>query len=183
MKIVDLNKYNNIQILSRNEYKKSIVIIYEFLFLFWYSQSIFQRYNIFSHELLSHWHHQEVGLVILIFRGSWISSLTVIHRLDASSRYDFLFLFCFSFFFYWPRYVPEIGVPFIEGKIKDILWRTREKYRVNSLIESRSRISSPSVKKKRKSTRILFTIYWPNFSNRLSTNSSAIRMIVSQRVH
>lgn len=29
--------------------------------------------------------------------------------------------FPFFFFFYWPRYVPEIGVPFIEGKIKDIL--------------------------------------------------------------
>ena len=183
MKIVDLNKYNNIQILSRNEYKKSIVIIYEFLFLFWYSQSIFQRYNIFNHELLSHWHHQEVGLVILIFRGSWISSLTVIHRLDASSRYDFLFLFFFFFFFLLAEIRSGNRGSFHRREDQRHFVTDEGKNRVNSLIESRSRISSPSVKKKRKSTRILFTIYWPNFSNRLSTNSSAIRMIVSQRVH
>lgn len=53
--------------------------------------------------------------------------------------------------------------------------RMREKFRVNSLIESLFLL----LRWKKKSTRILLTIYWPNFLYRLSTNSSAIPVIVN----
>lgn len=53
--------------------------------------------------------------------------------------------------------------------------RMREKFRVNSLIESPFLL----LRWKKKSTRILLTIYWPNFLYRLSTNSSAIPVIVN----
>lgn len=79
------------------------------------------------------------------------------------------------FFFYWPRYVPEIGVPFIEGKIKDILCGWGKNF---ALIHWSNRHFF-SFDGKKKSTRILLTIYWPNFLYRLSTNSSAIPVIVN----
>lgn len=137
----------------------------------------FDTRNLSSNDII---YLTRVSLPLTSSRRGWsryidIQRLVNIFSDRNSSTGCFVTLWFPFFFFYWPRYVPEIGVPFIEGKIKDILCGWGKKFRVNSLIESPFLL----LRWKKKSTRILLTIYWPNFLYRLSTNSSAIPVIVN----
>lgn len=56
--------------------------------------------------------------------------------------------FPFFFFYYWSRYVPEIGVPFIEGKIKDIVCKDEgENFALIHRTDRDPQICSPWMKK------------------------------------